>query len=213
MVDIKRKGIDRRAHGDRRKVYDLDYFLSNGGERRSGKDRRTSPERRTGWIETSDWSSVYLGSIVCERDFESRKAYHLTGKSGPRPSPEKLEGEGEHLRSKLQGCAYAVLGPRSLRVGRIVDISRDGLTLIFPKPAEQPGEPETLDIMIIGEDFCLDKVPFRTLTEREVDITYEDHALTMVRCEVAFAGLTEDQTSRLEHVIDRCTTSELSIDD
>jgi hypothetical protein len=36
----------RHFKGDRRKVYDLDYFLDGGAERRGGKERRAQIERR-----------------------------------------------------------------------------------------------------------------------------------------------------------------------
>ena len=43
----KRSFIDRRSGEDRRKKYSLDYFESNGKERRIGEERRKKDERRT----------------------------------------------------------------------------------------------------------------------------------------------------------------------
>ncbi len=39
----RRSGVDRRVH------YSLDYFVSGGQERRSGRDRRSGVERRRSW--------------------------------------------------------------------------------------------------------------------------------------------------------------------
>jgi hypothetical protein len=40
---------DRRSGVDRRKFYSIDYFLSGGREKRSGKDRRSGIDRRRSW--------------------------------------------------------------------------------------------------------------------------------------------------------------------
>ena len=50
--------VDRRSGEDRRQVYDADYFLNDGLERRSGKERRQHDERRKNYIRVSDWSSI-----------------------------------------------------------------------------------------------------------------------------------------------------------
>jgi hypothetical protein len=59
--------FDRRSDQDRRKAYNLRYFLEGGQERRAGKDRRLSGERRIDWIRVSDWSSVLKGLLDPER--------------------------------------------------------------------------------------------------------------------------------------------------
>jgi hypothetical protein len=50
--------VDRRSGEDRRQVYDADYFLNGGNERRSGKERRQQYERRKNYIRVSKWSSI-----------------------------------------------------------------------------------------------------------------------------------------------------------
>ena len=50
--------VDRRSGGDRRQVYDADYFQNGGVERRSGKERRQNSERRRDCTKISQWSSV-----------------------------------------------------------------------------------------------------------------------------------------------------------
>ena len=209
MVDIKRYGIDRRVESDQRKVYDLDYFLSKGIERRSGGDRRRPFERRVGWVKASDWSSVYLGNLICEEDFKTREKYNLTNEDILRPNSMALDDKRKHMRFWIQDYAYAVLRPSSTRVGQIVDISRSGLSFRYPETGEQLEESYTLDIFLVGDDFCLDNVPFKTIIERDVDIEFPDHSLTMKQCGVKFDKLTEDQISRLDYLIDRHTRGRL----
>jgi len=58
----KRSKLDRRSGEERRKAYDLDYFLlKNGIERRSKLERRKSNERRSGWMRISKWYSIFIG--------------------------------------------------------------------------------------------------------------------------------------------------------
>jgi len=57
----KRSLFDRRSGDDNRKLYNLDYFIDGGKERRKGKERRRSGERRSGWARVYNWCSVFLG--------------------------------------------------------------------------------------------------------------------------------------------------------
>jgi len=60
MSKKKRTSIDRRSDTDRRKVYDLDYFVKGGKERRRYVDRRWRKEMRVNWVRVGKWSSVDL---------------------------------------------------------------------------------------------------------------------------------------------------------
>ena len=57
---VKRSYVDRRSGEDKRKSYNLDYFLAGGSERRRGSDRRRGNERRFNWLKVSQWYSVYI---------------------------------------------------------------------------------------------------------------------------------------------------------
>ena len=59
MENNRGVAIDRRSEKDRRTVYNLDYFVNGGMERRVSKERRGHEERRTGWVRVSKWSSVF----------------------------------------------------------------------------------------------------------------------------------------------------------
>jgi len=50
--------LDRRSVENRRTVYDIDYFLNGGVERRTWKERRSPLERRSAWFRVSEWVSV-----------------------------------------------------------------------------------------------------------------------------------------------------------
>lgn len=50
--------MDRRSGEDRREAYDLDYFQSEGVERRTGVERRKTEDRRNSCIRVSKWTSI-----------------------------------------------------------------------------------------------------------------------------------------------------------
>ena len=58
MAENRELYLDRRSGENRRAVYDIDYFLNGGVERRTWKERRSPLERRSGWFRVSEWVSV-----------------------------------------------------------------------------------------------------------------------------------------------------------
>ena len=52
MFDKERSDIDRRSGADRRRIMNIDYWLSEGIEQRRWRERRSE------WIGVSQWSSV-----------------------------------------------------------------------------------------------------------------------------------------------------------
>ncbi len=59
----KRAFFDRRSGQDRRKAYNIDYFLEGGVERRTnakGERRDQENDRRRDWIKISPWSSLQV---------------------------------------------------------------------------------------------------------------------------------------------------------
>ena len=57
---VKRSFVDRRSGEDKRKSYNLDYFVAGGNERRKGSERRQGNERRFGWLKVDRWYSVFI---------------------------------------------------------------------------------------------------------------------------------------------------------
>ena len=57
MTEKLRLPFNRCSGLDRRKAYELGYFLKGGIERRSGEERRPGKDRRKGGGMQSEWSS------------------------------------------------------------------------------------------------------------------------------------------------------------
>lgn len=62
-----RRAIDRRSGTDRRQVYDMKYFESDGEERRLRLERRRSDERREDWARINTWSSTRRSSYSVQQ--------------------------------------------------------------------------------------------------------------------------------------------------
>ena len=63
MELFRRSGADRRSGEDRRNIYDINYFLNGGVERRHIiKERRLNHERREGWVRITEWGSMFVGA-------------------------------------------------------------------------------------------------------------------------------------------------------
>ena len=203
MASSNRYGIDRRFENDKRHVYDLNYFIDGGVERRNDRERRGRDERRVGWVKTDDWKSVYLGNLICADDFKNRDDMDLDQRAQFTQLQRNAEDKRGDNRFRIQEYAYAVLRPSSKKVGQIVDISRGGLSFRYPDTGEEHIESFELDIFLVGDDFYLDKIPFRTVSERDMDIELPDQSLTMKQCGVKFDALTIEQIERLDLLIQK----------
>ena len=203
MASTNRYGIDRRFENDKRHIYDLNYFLDGGVERRDNRERRGSGERRVGWVKTDDWKSVYLGNLICADDFKNREDIDLNQRAKFAQVRKDAEDKRENSRFWIQEYAYAVLRPSSKKVGQIVDISRGGLSFRYPDTGEEQIESFELDIFLVGDDFYLDKIPFKTVSERDMEIELPDQSLTMKQCGVKFDELTLEQIERLDLLIQK----------
>ena len=63
MLKERCSDFDRRSGIEKRKIYDLEYFLTGGTEKRIQNERRSNEERRTGWIKISKYSAVFLDGM------------------------------------------------------------------------------------------------------------------------------------------------------
>lgn len=206
MMDAKdRYGIDRRIEDDRRKLYDLDYFLRGGIEKRSKKERRDPSERRVGWVKTDDWKSLYLGNLISVDDFKNRENIFHAHQEKVVSAISPVENKRQYFRFWIQEHAYVVLRPLSKKFGQIVDISMGGLSYCYPDANKEHSEAYLLDIFLVGDKFYLDKVPFRTVSERNIEIELPDNSLTLKQCGVRFDRLTTEQIQRLDYLIMKYT--------
>jgi hypothetical protein len=107
----------------------------------------------------------------------------------------------KHERFRVQGDAFAVLGPRSDILGNIIDISEGGLAFRYVAGPESSAGPCELDILCADRSFHFYKIPFETISDFEMTNEVSFGSLTPRRRSVQFRELTPDQTSQLQHIL------------
>jgi hypothetical protein len=119
----------------------------------------------------------------------------------------------QHKRFQVHDGAFAVLRPRSDIlgqvidiVGQIVDISRGGLMFRYIASENRSHEPFQLDIALAGDDFRLDKIPFKAVSDMDMADALSFSPTTMRRQGVQFGALTHDQKAQMEYFIRNHTT-------
>ena len=114
----------------------------------------------------------------------------------------------KHKRFLVEDGAYAAVRPQYDKIGQIIDISQGGLAFYYMVSDSQGHESSELDIFLIGDDFHLDKVPFKTVSDQEMPERLSPGSLRIRRCAVQFGELTHKQMLQLEEFILNHTTDE-----
>jgi hypothetical protein len=118
---------------------------------------------------------------------------------------EKNPERRNEKRFQVQHGAFVMFRPSDTGVGRLVDISMNGLTLDYISSKEPEIEPTELDIFVVNSPFRLHSLPCKTITDFVTFTTY-DGSLSKRRRGVQFGTLTDNQEALLMHFIDHHTT-------
>ena len=114
----------------------------------------------------------------------------------------------KHKRFRVDEGAYAAVRPHYDKIGQIIDVSRGGLAFRYLVSDSQEDASSELDIFLIGDDFHLDKLPFKTVSDQKIPEGVSPGSQTMRRCAVQFGELTQIQALKLEEFILKYTTEE-----
>jgi len=109
----------------------------------------------------------------------------------------------KHYRFKPQDYVFASLNPQSHVLGRIVDISMDGLAFCYPAKEKLTDESSSLTISWGDGESRIEGIPFKIVWDRR----FSDNASPggMVRhCGVRFAGLSGDKKALIDSLIQDC---------
>ena len=106
------------------------------------------------------------------------------------------------IRFLAEENAFAALGARFTKVGRVKNISTGGLAFEYITDGNGEESPSQLDVFVSGDDFHLPKVPCRVVYDipsRRADrnrIFFQPFVTK--QCGVEFEGLTEEKRVQLE---------------
>jgi hypothetical protein len=109
-----------------------------------------------------------------------------------------------HERVQIQDGAFVILPSHYRKVGRIVDISPDGLTFIYHTSDEGSVMATELDIFVAGSPIHMYTIPCRIISDFEID---SDIHRSMIerRCGVQFGTLNQGQIFQLNHLMQHNT--------
>jgi hypothetical protein len=107
----------------------------------------------------------------------------------------------KHKRFRAEEGAYAAVRPHYDKIGQIIDVSRGGLAFRYLVSDGQEDISSELDIFLIGDDFHLDMLPFKTVSDQEIPERLSPGSQKMRRCAVQFGELTQIQALKLEEFI------------
>jgi hypothetical protein len=125
------------------------------------------------------------------------------------PKHEASDDRRKRRRLRVQGGAFVILSPSDAGVGRLIDISMDGLSFDYVTTQEPTGEPTELQIFVTDSAFRLYKIPCKTITDLKTFEIPQTHSHKR-RSGVQFGKLTETQKSQIEYFIQKYTTEEVS---
>ena len=106
-----------------------------------------------------------------------------------------------HQRFIAQDGAFAVVKCQVSKVGQILDISMGGLALHYIANGTPSNSSYTLDILLSGNGFYLERIPFETITDIEIPNQFPFTSLIMRRQGVKFLELSPQQALMLEEFI------------
>ena len=107
-------------------------------------------------------------------------------------------------RSPVREGVFVALGPSFTRLGQLMDISKRGLSFRYIDDGKSPVTTSSLTLFIAGDDFLLEGVIFKLISDQRVINEYPNSAISVRRCSVQFQALSEGQSDKLDYILRSC---------
>jgi hypothetical protein len=107
----------------------------------------------------------------------------------------------KYERYSAREGAIVALKPQSNILGQMIDIGMGGLSFRYIESQEPPGDSKELVILVASQNFFLDKVPFITVSDIEIENNISFSSIQMRRCSVEFVGLNLEQAASIQNFI------------
>ncbi len=114
----------------------------------------------------------------------------------------------QQKRFKVQEGAFAALVAQESRLGQIKDISIRGLSFRYIDSNEKLENADELKIILGNEGLYLDNVPFKKISDIEIESEYSFSTVKMRQIGLEFGELTTAQQNRLNQFIEHHTIDE-----
>jgi hypothetical protein len=122
------------------------------------------------------------------------------------------EQQQKHKRWHVQEDPFVILKPYGSKVGRLIDISIEGLTFEYLATGEPLSRPTELHVVMPESRSVLYGIPCKIISHHR---TFESPlaSMTMRRCTVQFGDLSPSQVSQLKDLIQHHTVGDATQDD
>lgn len=118
------------------------------------------------------------------------------------------EERRQQKRFKAEEGAFAALVDQESRLGQIKDISLHGLSFRYIDSNEKLENASELKIILGNQGLFLDKVPFKKISDFEIESEFSFSTIKMRQIGLEFGVLTTEQKQRLERFIQQHTIGE-----
>lgn len=112
---------------------------------------------------------------------------------------------GPILNKSMAEVAMAVFRSKPVRMGRVIDISKDGLSFSYLETKLHPRQSLGLEILLADCGFYLVKIPFQVVSDIRMPHEIPKASIANWRCGVKFGALKQNQADRLEHFLNNHT--------
>ena len=119
----------------------------------------------------------------------------------------KRKEHRKRKRFQVPKGVFVGIGPHFAKVGRLTDLSTDGLAFRYVGNSK-PSSGSYADIFMLEGDLFLAKLPIKIISDVEIVEKAPSSSVTTRRCGVQFGELTQSQTGQLEYFIQDHTTIE-----
>ena len=104
-------------------------------------------------------------------------------------------------RLKLRDNSFAVLKFESPIIGKINDINKDGLSILYFQSNGLSDEKPFIDIFTSDNSFVLQHIPYRTISDSKIDMQFDLGKAVLRKKGVMFNGLDALQKAELKYFI------------
>jgi c-di-GMP-binding flagellar brake protein YcgR len=121
---------------------------------------------------------------------------------------EKKGKAREHKRFRPKSPTFIRVSSKSEEdIGKLIDISKGGLSICYFVSEEKIREYSELSIFSSDTEFALEEIPIKNISDAELkDLLFETTILR--RHSIKFDEMTDDQKSKLDYFIKNYTLSE-----
>jgi len=112
-----------------------------------------------------------------------------------------------HKRFPVEESTFALLRAKGSKLGRVIDISKDGLSFRYLSIGGQLKGALQLDLISPHHDFTVNNLPVKIISSLEVASEMPFRSITLWRVGAKFGKLTQKQKTKLEYFIQHHTTT------